>query len=41
MEDYPENSFLGLLDEHRNLFKPLLDFPATAVQQLQLLFCSV
>lgn len=41
MEDYPENSFLGLLDEHRNLLQLLPDLPVTAVQQLQLLSCSV
>lgn len=33
--------FLGLLDEHSNLFQLLLDLPDTAVQQLQLWFCSV
>lgn len=41
MKDYPENFFLGLLDEHSNLFQLLLDLPDTAVQQLQLWFCSV
>lgn len=38
---YPENPLLGLLAELRNLLQLFLDLPATAVQQLQLLFCSV